>query len=409
MSQPLLPYNRQCLDDDDFHAVVDALHSAYLTGGPEAAYFEAEIAEAVGARYAVVCANGTAALHMAMMALNIGPGDYVLTTPITFVADANAPRFVGADVVFADVCATTANLDPVRAREVLAATPGVKAMIPVHFAGQPAEVEAFAGLASEFNVPVVEDACHALGAEYRDAHGKWHRVGSCAHSTMTVFSFHPIKNITTGEGGCITTNDPELYYKLKQLRCHGTTNNEAQIVARAQAFTEVDGVSVQNPWYYEMQTLGFNYRLSDFQCALGRSQLRKLARYVERRAKLAVRYRELIAERLNGIVAPLETVVGVRHAHHLFVVRLPFARLRGGRAALMRFLLQEGVATQVHYLPIYRHPYYERTLPALVRLPAAESYYDECLSLPLFPCMDEQAPERVVALLERGIAQYLVD
>lgn len=409
MSQPLLPYNRQCLEDDDLQAVVASLRSPYLTTGPEAAHFEAEIAEAVSARYAVVCANGTAALHLAMMALDIGPGDHVLTTPITFIADANAPRFVGADVVFADVCAATANLDPVCAREVLATRASVKAMIPVHFAGQPVEMEAFAALASEFNVPVVEDACHALGAEYRDADGRWHRVGSCAHSTMTVFSFHPIKNITTGEGGCITTNDEGLYRKLKQLRCHGTTNDEAQIVDRAQAFTEVEGVSIQNPWYYEMQTLGYNYRLSDFQCALGRSQLRKLARYVERRAALAARYRELIAERLDGLVVPLETAVGVRHAHHLFVVRVPFARLRGGRAGLMRFLLQEGVSTQVHYLPIYRHPYYERILPAPVRLPVAECYYDECLSLPLFPCMDEQAPERVVALLERAIAQDLVE
>jgi UDP-4-amino-4,6-dideoxy-N-acetyl-beta-L-altrosamine transaminase len=409
MPQPFLPYNRQCLDDHDIQAVVDALHNPYLTGGPEVAYFEAEIAEAVGAHYAVVCANGTAALHLAMMALDIGPGDHVLTTPITFVADANAPRFVGADVVFADVCATTANLDPVCARQVLAATPSVKGMIPVHFAGQPVEMEAFSALASEFHVPVVEDACHALGAEYQDAQGKWHRVGSCAHSTMTVFSFHPIKSITTGEGGCITTNDEELYCKLKQLRGHGTTNNEAQIVNRAQAFTEVDGISAQNPWYYEMQTLGFNYRLSDFQCALGRSQLKKLVRYVERRAALAARYRELIRERLSSFVVPLEIAVGVRHAHHLFVVRIPFARLRGGRAGLMRFLLQNGVSTQVHYLPIYRHPYYERTLPAPVRLPVAEGYYDECLSLPLFPSMDERDLERVVTLLERGIAQYLIE
>jgi UDP-4-amino-4,6-dideoxy-N-acetyl-beta-L-altrosamine transaminase len=408
MSQLYLPYNRQCLDRDDIQAVVDALHGDLLTGGSEVSDFEVEIAEAVGARYAVVCANGTAALHMAMMALGVGRGDNVLTTPITFVADANVSRFVGADVVFADVCASTANLDPVTARKTIATTPGLKAMLLVHFAGQPVQMEAFAALSSEFNVPVVEDACHALGAEYQDGQGRWHRVGSCAHSIMTTFSFHPIKNITTGEGGCVTTNDPNLYHKLKQLRSHGTVNTELEFVDRAQAFTAVNGVSVQNPWYYEMQTLGFNYRLSDFQCALGRSQLRKLRRYVERRAALAVRYQLLIAERLKGFVMPLETSVGIRHAHHLFVIRMPFARLRGGRANLMRFLLSEGVATQVHYLPIYRHPYYKRTLPASVNMPIAERYYDECLSLPLFPCMDEQAPERVVTLLERGIHEFLV-
>lgn len=274
MSEPCLPYNRHYLDDLDIQAVVDALHNPFLTGGPEVARFEAEIAEFVGAKYAVVCANGTAALHLAMMALDIGPGDHVLTTPITFVADANAPRFVGAEVVFADVCGTNANLDPVRAREVLSGTPNVNCIIAVHFAGHPVDMEAFSEIGSEYHVPVVEDACHALGAEYQDAQGKWHRVGSCAHSTMTTFSFHPIKNITTGEGGCITTNDEGLYNKLRQLRGHGTTNDEVLIVNRAQAFTEMDGASIQNPWYYEMQMLGFNYRLSDFQCALGRSQLK---------------------------------------------------------------------------------------------------------------------------------------
>jgi UDP-4-amino-4,6-dideoxy-N-acetyl-beta-L-altrosamine transaminase len=409
MLQPFLPYNRQCLDDEDIQAVVDALQSPYLTSGPEVTYFEAELAEAVGARYAVVCANGTAALHLAMMSLDIGPGDNVLTTPISFVADANAARFVGAKVVFADVCANTANLDPRRAREVLASTPNIKCIIPVHFAGQPVDMEAFSALASEFNVPVVEDACHALGAAYQDVHGKWHRVGSCAHSAMTVFSFHPIKSITTGEGGCITTNDERLYNKLKLLRSHGTTNNEAQIVNRAQAFTEIGDISVQNPWYYEMQTLGFNYRLTDIQCALGRSQLKKLARYVERRGALAARYRELIGERLTSAVVPLEVGAGVRHAHHLFVVLLPFARLRGGRAGLMRFLLQNGVSTQVHYLPIYRHPYYERMLPSHIHLPVAEGYYKECLSLPLFPSMEERDLERVVTLLEQGISLNLED
>ena len=399
MSSLELPYNRQCIDDDDVNAVVAALKSPFLTTGPEASLFESEIAEYVGANYAVVCANGTAALHLAMLALDLKKDEKVLTTPITFVADANAARFVGNDVVFADIEAGTANLDPIKTKEVLERDSAVRVLIPVHFAGQPVDIQAFGSLREEFDVAVVEDAAHAMGAEYIGKDGLMKKVGCCEYSDMTVFPFHPIKNITTGEGGCITTNDERLYKALLRLRCHGTIGEKELIQNSTNGFTEVGGEQIKNPWYYEMQSLGFNYRITDFQCALGRSQLRKLDSFIDRRAKLVKSYLKLVEEFFGDEITTLEVRENVKHAYHLFVVRIPFEQLRGGRAALVSRLFEKGVSTQVHYLPIYMHPYYEKTLSKTYNLMNAENYYDQCLSLPLFPCMDDDDPYRVVKAL----------
>ncbi|MDH5523675.1 MAG: UDP-4-amino-4,6-dideoxy-N-acetyl-beta-L-altrosamine transaminase [Desulfobulbaceae bacterium] len=398
-----LPYNRQYLDQADIEAVMKALTSSFLTTGPEADEFERELAEYVGAKYAVVCANGTAALHLAMLALGVSEGSCVLTTPITFIADANAARLVGADVAFADIEEGTANLDPIRVRELLQKRSDIKLIVPVHFAGQPVDMQSFAEIAAEFGVSIVEDGCHALGSHYMTKDGETVRVGCCKHSSMTVFSFHPIKNITTGEGGAVTTNDRDLYEHLIRLRTHGTVRAPHLLRNKDLAFSNVDGKRVSNPWYYEMQELSHNFRISDFQCALGRSQLRKLDQFVARRNKLVQLYNEEITKVLDGIVLPLKNTSGVLHAHHLFVVRLPFNRLKGGRAALMLFLLEHGVQTQVNYMPIYWHPYYQDYLSDIPLLPNAENYYEECLSLPLFVGMDDEDPSRVVELLATAI------
>lgn len=398
-----LPYNRQCLNQEDIDAVLNALNSPFLTTGPEADKFEDEIADYVGAKYAVVCANGTAALHLAMLALGISSNDCVLTTPITFVADANAARFVNADVIFSDIEYETANLDPGHVEDLLRKKPAIKAIIPVHFAGHPVDMAALSVIAKKYNVEIVEDGCHALGSHYTTKTNEIVRIGGCRHSRMTVFSFHPIKNITTGEGGAITTNDRELYERLLRLRTHGTVRSPELVINKELAFSEIDGRTVSNPWYYEMQELSHNFRISDFQCALGRSQLNRLDYFVERRNELVQSYKNEIKKMLGGHVIPLGCTQGVRNAYHLFVVRIPFNKIRGGRAALMLFLQEHGIQTQVNYMPIYMHPYYQNYLNEIPKLPESEKYYEECLSLPLFPCMDDGDPGRVIEVMAEGI------
>lgn len=394
-----LPYNRQCIDQSDIDAVVSSLKSSYLTTGPEAGEFEKEIAEYVGAKYAVVCSNGTTALHLSMIALGISKDDCVLTTPITFIADANAARMVGADVAFVDIEDETANLDLNKVEDILQKRNDIKAIIPVHFAGHPVDIESLSKITSKYNVKIIEDGCHALGSSFTSLNNEIIRVGSCKYSEITVFSFHPIKNITTGEGGAITTNDHALYERLLSLRTHGTIKSEEKIKNKNLAFSDVNGKQVFNPWYYEMQELSNNYRISDFQCALGRSQLRKLEYFTQRRIDLVESYKVEIEKHLKGLVRPLEIKSGVRSAHHLFVVRISYGELKGGRAGLMLFLQEYGVQTQVNYMPIYLHPYYQDYLKEIPVLTHAESYYEECLSLPLFACMDNEDPRRVVELL----------
>ncbi|MGD2118692.1 MAG: UDP-4-amino-4,6-dideoxy-N-acetyl-beta-L-altrosamine transaminase [Chromatiales bacterium] len=403
MKKMSIPYNRQCIDEDDIRKVMQSLSADFLTTGPQAVMFEQELAAYTGAEYAVVCANGTAALHMAIQALCLDSQDAVLTSPVTFIADANAARFVGAQVAFADIRRDNVNLDVDAVREVLRSRPDIKVVIPVHFAGQPVDMLAFSEIAREFDVVIVDDACHALGATYIDESGAVVKVGSCRHSSMSIFSFHPIKNITTGEGGAITTNDRQLYQRLLRLRSHGTTKDPQLIRNKKLGYSEVNGKLVPNPWYYEMQELAHNYRISDFQCALGRSQLAKLEYFIERRNALADIYREALETELPGKVIPLTTVPGVRNAHHLFVVRIPFNRIRGGRAALMLYMQELGIQTQVNYMPIYLHPYYQDYFDETPECFEAQNYYDECLSLPLFACMQDSDPMDVVEVLAQAV------
>ncbi len=405
----LLPYNRQFIDEDDILAVTEALRSPFLTTGPIADEFERELAAYVGSKYAVACCNGTAALHIALLALGIKKGDAVLTTPNTFLSDANAARFIDADIIFADIDPETANLCPQRTREALQSNPNIKAIIPVHFAGQPVKVEEFKKLSDEYNVVILEDGCHALGASYTDKTGNVHKVGSNSFCDLTTFSFHPVKNITTGEGGAVTTNNEELFKLLKKYRSHGNSKEPNEMTYEENAFTEIDGEKVFNPWYYEMHYLANNYRISDFQCALGLSQLKKLDYFIERRNLLANLYRQSISKLNHDRIRSLSQEPGNRNAYHLFVVLIPMQSLRGGRANLMNRLRKRGINTQVHYIPIYQQPYYRQYFGKLLKFDNAENYYNECLSLPLFPALTNEHPQLIVNHIDEIISDLWID
>jgi UDP-4-amino-4,6-dideoxy-N-acetyl-beta-L-altrosamine transaminase len=393
-----LPYGRQEISERDIEAVVSVLRSDFLTQGPQIEQLEGALCEALTARHAVVCANGTAALHLAMLALDIRPGDEIVTTPNTFVADANCVRYVGAEVRFCDIDSDTGLMDPDRLAEILTGDRQrkIKAVIPVHFAGQPADLESISDLAKSHGAYVVDDACHALGADYLE-HGRRYIVGGNSQSDLTVFSFHPVKHITTGEGGAITTSDPLLVSRLRQFRTHGIIRRE--FVHDEQAFSPKGEL---NPWYYEMTELGFNYRLTDFQAALGVSQLARLQDIVVKRNHIAQTYSRLLASTFDrSRVRALRVRSNVTHAYHLHVVRIDFESFDRTRAQVMNKLRERGIGTQVHYIPIHLQPYYRdryRLSPGM--FPKAERYYEQALSLPMYPGLTEQDVERVVAELE---------
>jgi len=376
MSAPApIPYGRQTVEEDDVAAVVEALRGDWLTQGPHVAAFEAAVAQACGAPFAVAFSSGTAALHAAVAVAGAGPGDELVTSAITFAASANCGAYVGAVPRFADIDLATRN---VTASSIAAAmTDRTRVVVPVDFAGLPAPVAEIRAAVGP-DVTIVQDAAHAIGARRPDG-----PVGDGAHVDMTVFSFHPVKALTTGEGGMVTTRDPALRDALLTFRTHGITRDPDRL--------ERD----EGPWYMEQQALGFNYRLTDLQSALGRSQLGKLERFVAARDAIAERYREGLGD-VEGIELAPVAPPGARHAWHLYAIRL-----RDGAAARRRVydgLRERGILAQVHYLPVYRHPWYARTYgyrPGLC--PGAETYYAGCLSLPCFPLLSEADQSRVIS------------
>lgn len=398
MKKSFLPYNTQYIDESDIKSVTEALKSPYLTTGPITDKFETELAKYFGVKYAVVCANGTAALHLSMLVLGIGPGDKVITSPISFVSDANAPRFCGADVIFADIDPKTINLDPNEVRKVLEREKNVKAVIPVHFAGQACRMNEFNEIAKEYNIHVIEDGCHALGGSYLKDNSLV-KVGSCADSILTTFSFHPIKGITTGEGGAITTNDKILYEKLRSLRSHGNTKKPEEFLNKELSYTDFNDSKLINPWYYEMQFLSYNYRLTDFQAALGLSQLKKLDKFIVKRNELSQYYDNEITKLGHERIFPVHNAFDGTHGRHLYVINIPMKQLNGGRARLMMDLFEAGIQTQVHYIPIYLQPNYRKYFKEKLHFPFSEEYYENCLSLPLFFGMTEKDVKRVVQSL----------
>jgi len=389
-----LPYGRQLIEQDDIDAVVEVLRGEWLTGGPAVARFEDALSDATGAPHAVVCANGTAALHMAAAALGLGPGDRVIVPAVTFLATANAARYVGAEVVFADVDAETGLMTTETLSEALerAGRDGgrVRAVMPVHLNGQVADPQGIWRVASEAGLEVVDDCCHAVGTSFDTPQGVA-RVGEGRHARMSVFSFHPVKTVAMGEGGAVTTGDPVLAERLRLIRNHGMTRDPERFTQAGEAF-DADGAA--NPWYYEMAEPGYNFRASDMQCALGASQMAKLDRFVATRRGLAARYDEKLAQ-FAPLVRPAGRVTGCEPAWHLYVVLIDFEALGLSRATVMRKLSQKGVGTQVHYLPVNRQPYY-RARYGEIALPGADAYYARCLSLPLFAAMTEADVDRVV-------------
>lgn len=394
MTEKFLPYGRQVIDDDDIAAVVAVLKGDFLTTGPTVEKFEAAFAERVGARFAVACSSGTAALHLATLAAGLGEGDSAIVPTVTFLATANAVRFVGADVVFADVDKATGLLRPEDLEMAIAASSGnAKAVLPVHLGGQSADMAAIAKIAKRHGMIVIEDACHALGTTLDDG-----VVGDCQHSAMAAFSFHPVKTIAMGEGGAVTTNDPVLYEKLTRLRNHGMTRDPQRFSNDDLAFGD-DGSP--NPWYYEMPEVGFNYRASDIHCALGLSQLRKLDAFVSARRLLADTYDRLLAP-FAPYVLPPHRVDGCDPGWHLYAARMNFTGLEIPREQVISRLKAAGVGTQVHYIPVHTQPYYQ-SLVGQQQLPGAMAYYRATLSLPLFPSMTIADVERVAKTIEEVI------
>lgn len=397
MTKTLLPYGRHIIDDDDIAAVATVLKSDALTNGPVTDTFERALADVTGAKEVVVCANGTAALHLAMLGLGVKPGDQVIVPSLTFLASANCARYVGADVVFADVDPDTGLMGPQHFEEALTrARPGaVKAAIPVHLNGQCCDMAGLKAIAAPRGIAMVEDACHALGGTYPGPKNTSVPVGACPDSAAACLSFHPVKTVAMGEGGAITTNDPKMAAVMRRLRSHGMERAPSE-PAYPEYARDADGSP--NPWFYEMADVGWNFRSSDIHSALGLSQLKKLKRFVTRRSELVARY-DAALRPLAPLIKPIARVGG-EPGWHLYVALIDFQAAGKSRAKVMRELLAAGIGTQVHYFPVHLQPYYQH-LYGHRTLPGAETYYARCLSLPLFPAMLDSDVDRVVETLGR--------
>ncbi len=372
-----ISYGRQYITDDDIAAVVETLKSDFLTQGPKIKEFESNFATYCNAKYDVMVSNGTAALHLAAMALGIQPGDKVITTPITFVASANGFRYCGAEIVFCDIDPKTFLMDFDKLENILKSSPKgtFKAVIPVDFAGYPVDGERLCALADEYGFAIVEDACHAPGGSFIDSKGIQHMVGDCAYADMTVFSYHPVKHIATGEGGSITTNRKDLFDKLSLYRTHGITKDP-------ELLEHSDGA-----WYYEMQELGYNYRITDFQAALGISQLKRLNWSIQRRQEIAERYNKAF---MGTCIKTPVVASNVSHAYHLYIIQLE------QRKGLYDFLRENKIFAQVLYVPAHTMPYYRKFGWKKGDMPVAEDYYEHCLALPMFPSLTNEEQEYVI-------------
>lgn len=378
-----LPYGKQWIDEDDIKAVVNVLKGDFLTTGPYIGEFERAVADYVGAKYAVAFSNGTAALHGACYAAGIGEGDEVITTPITFAASANCVLYQGGTPIFADIDEKTYNIDPKEIEKKI--TEKTKAIIPVDFTGQPVNLDAIHEIANKHNLVVIEDAAHALGAKYK---GKM--VGSL--SDMTMFSFHPVKHITSGEGGIITTNSKDYYEKLLMFRSHGITRDADKMLEN------------HGPWYYEMQFLGYNYRMTDFQAALGVSQLKKIDNFVARRKKYVEMYNEAFKE-VKQVTTPFQDKES-DSSWHLYIIKLDLESLKGSRKEIFQALQAKNIGVNVHYIPVHLLPYYKEMGHKNGDYPIAEDLYERIISLPLFPAMEEKDVQDVIDAVKETIREY---
>jgi UDP-4-amino-4,6-dideoxy-N-acetyl-beta-L-altrosamine transaminase len=371
-------YGRQEITQEDIDAVVSALKGDFLTQGPLVTQFENEFAKFVGVKHAVAVNNATSGLHIAYLALGFGPGKTVITTPNTFVATGNGALYCGADVAFADIDPKTLCLDPNRVEDLLKNSKSKKytTIAPVSFAGHPVNMQDFKDLADKYELTLIEDACHAPGAKFKTKEGSWSKSGSCDFADITVFSFHPVKHIATGEGGMLTTNDDTLATKLRELRSHGIVRDHSRLLKQN------DG-----PWYHEMQSLGYNYRLPDLNCALGISQLKRIESNLKRRTEIAARYVKELKD--EPITLPQTSDDKIFHAHHLFVIQTD------SRAQLFEFLKSKNVNAQVHYIPVHQQPYYKK-LYGEQSFPNSEAYYDRALSIPMYHGMTDSEQSHVI-------------
>lgn len=385
-----LPYARQWISEEEIKEVGKVLRGDWITQGSGVSEFEHALAEFLGVKYAVALSSGTAALHAACFAAGIKDHDEVITTPITFAATSNSILYLGGRPVFADIKGDTYNIDPEEIEGKL--TSATRAIIPVDFAGQPVESEKIHQIAQKHNLVVIEDGAHALGAEYKTSslpgtegltRTDWVKVGSCYHSDMTIFSFHPVKLITTGEGGAIVTNNKDYYKKLLLFRSHGITKNGKKMTNKE-----------EGAWYYEMRLLGYNYRITEFQCALGLGQLMRLEEFLVRRRKIVKMYDQAF-ESVEEVITPYERPE-VKSAWHLYVVRLKLSRLTATRKQIFESLRRCNIGVHVHYIPVYCHPYYQELGYKKGLCPRAEEYYEEAITLPLFPKMEGKDVLRVI-------------
>lgn len=385
----MIPYGRQNITPEDIREVTETLLSDYLTQGPKILEFEQKFAEYIGCKYAVAVANGTAALHLCTLALEVNAGDKVITSPITFAASANCVRYCGGEVVFSDIDPETYLLDINKVRNLLEASPKgtYRGIIPVDFAGRAVKLDEFKKLADEFGLWIIEDACHAPGGYSIDSNGDKQGCGNGVYADLAIFSFHPVKHIASGEGGMVTTNNETLYRKLLQLRTHGIVKSESEYINSTDFATGVVGEPNYPGWYMEMQVLGFNYRITDFQAALGTSQLRRADDGLKRRKEIAAIYESAF----NGkafIKGQSGVVEG--HAYHLYVVEVD------DRLGLYNYLKTKQIYAQVHYIPTHLMPYYRQYGWKEGDMPEAEKYYKNCLSLPMYPTLTDEDHQFVI-------------
>jgi len=393
----MIPYGHHYIDEDDVQAVVDVLRHGALTQGPKVHEFERAVAGYVGAKYAVAVSSGTAALHLACLAADLGAGDEVYTSPNTFVASSNCALYVGASPKFADIDPDTLNLNPDDLRLRCVGSSNVKAVIPVHFAGLACDMPRIRRIADEVGAVVIEDASHALGATYRDGS----RVGNCKYAEMAVLSFHPVKGIAAGEGGMITTNDQHLFQKLLKLRSHGICKGNFEFpgisVADDQLLKPQDAMEGDElrMWYYEMQDLGYNYRITDIQCALAISQMKKIDVFLYRRKEIAAIYDEAFKS-MDSVRCTQLSGRGCS-SHHIYVLRIDFGRIGMTRHQVMKELAALGVGSQVHYIPVPIQPYYERLGYSLNDYPETERYYYQALTIPIYYGLSDDDVEQVIS------------
>lgn len=373
MKDRFFPYGKHFIDQSDIDAVTHVLKYQNLTQGEEVTKFEKAIAKHVGAKYAVAVSSWTSGLHLSCLALGISKGDYVVTSPITFVASSNAVIYCQATPVFCDVDSNSINLCPNKLEDILKKYK-VKAVMPVHFSGLSCNMKDIEFLSKKYNFKIIEDAAHALGGKHQDGSS----IGSCKYSDVAGFSLHPVKSIAAGEGGIITTNNENYYKKLVRLRSHGINKNKDPFLNTNQAYTE----NLLNPWYYEMQELGYNYRLTDIQSALGRSQLKKLGDFIDKREKLALFYDKEF-ESIDNI-EPIQTKHRSISSNHLYVIKINFKKISLSRAELIIKLREKGIYTQVHYIPVFMHPFYNNHFQGEDEFINSVNFYNHCLSIPLY-------------------------